>query len=104
MDDWEEAGETMLGGGKLVKAIAEVRDNATGVVREYECEEILGDGESEPCTFIWKDGNYSCDCNRSLFFARAAGDAEDFDKECSDGKYSVRVRNKKSGRVFYSEF
>ena len=23
--------------------------------------------------FIWEEGNYSCDCNRNLFFERAGG-------------------------------
>ena len=90
--------------GKWVATVAEIRDNATGIVREYQSHAILMDGDDEPSSYIWEDGNYSCDCNRRLFFARAAGEDEAWDRACSDGLYSVRVRNKKSGRVFYSEF
>jgi hypothetical protein len=90
--------------GNWVATVVEIRDNDTGIVREYQNADILTDGGAEPSSYIWEDGNYSCDCNRRLFFARAAGEDEDWDSDCSDGLYSVRVRNKKSGRVFYSEF
>ena len=106
MEDWEEVSVPThpQKDGRWVATVAEIRDNATGVVREYQNDDILTDGDAEPSSYIWEDGNYSCDCNRRLFFARAAGEDEDLDSECSDGLYSVRVRNKKSGRVFYSEF
>ncbi len=67
-------------------------------------QEILMDGDENPGYYVWSDGNYGCDCNRRLFFARAAGEEADWDGECSKGFYSVRLRNKKTGRVFYSEF
>jgi len=91
-------------GGKWVAIIAEIRDNATGIVREYQDVAVLHDGELKPRTYIWDEGDYSCDCNRRLFFARASGEEKGWDDGCSDGLYSVRVRNKKSGRVFYDEF
>lgn len=64
----------------------EVRRVADGVVRTYE----YGTWEGEFSGFIWEDGNYACDCNRHLFFERAAGgDPEDI--PCSDGRYTVAV-------------
>lgn len=104
MEEWEivEVPTHPQKDGKWVATIAEIRDNATGIVSEYQNDAILTDGDAEPSAYIWEDGNYSCDCNRRLFFARAA--REDEDLKCSDGLYSVRVRNKRSGRVFYSEF
>lgn len=106
MDEWEELEVPThpIKGGKWVAIVAEIRDNATGVVRQYQSDDILMRGDAEPSSYVWEDGNYSCDCNRRLFFARAANDDENFDSECSYGLYSVRLRNKKSGRVFYSEF
>lgn len=106
MEEWEvvDIPTHQLQYAKWVATVAEIRDNATGIVREYQNDAILEDGDFEPSAFIWESGNYSCDCNRRLFFARAAGEDEDWDSDCSDGLYSVRLRNKKSGRVFYSEF
>ncbi len=63
--------------------------NESGVTRtyrhEYEWEPNHG--------FLWGEGNYSCDCNRRLFFKWASG--EDANSEdnvpCSDDIYSVRI-------------
>lgn len=38
-----------------------IKDNLTGIVKE--CHEDL-----EFSDFMWSEGNYSCDCNRHLFF------------------------------------
>lgn len=89
--------------GLWVLVIAEIRHNESGVIREYQDSMCIDKGEYTPNCFMWEEGNYSCDCNRKLFFARAAGESEDWDSECSDGQYSVRIRNKKSGEVFYDE-
>jgi hypothetical protein len=106
MEDWEtvDVPTHPVKGGRWVAAVAEIRDNATGVVREHESHETMMDGDPDPGDFIWSDGNYSCDCNRRLFFARAAGEDEDWDGGCSDGLYAVRLRNKRTGRVYYNEF
>jgi len=86
-----------------VKCIAEIRNNLTGEIVEYETDEILELGEEFPSIFNWEENNYSCDCNRHLFFKRAKED-EDWDVECSDGKYSVNLKNKKDGKIYYKEF
>jgi hypothetical protein len=106
MEEWEEVNVPthQIKGGKWVATVVEIRDNATGVVREYQDESILMDDEEAPDSYIWEEGNYSCDCNRRLFFLRAANEDEDFGINCGDGAYAVRVRNKQNGRVFYSEF
>lgn len=89
-----------------VKCIAEIRNNETGEVREYETDEILENGSKHPNIFNWEENNYSCDCNRLLFFNRAKGEEkdEDWDVECSDGKFSVNLKNKKDGKVYYREY
>lgn len=106
--EWIEVEKGMypLKNSILVECIAEIRDNKTGEVREYETHEILEEGEEHPCVFNWEENNYSCDCNRRLFFKRAKGEEtkEDWDVPCSDGKYSVNLKNKKDGRIYYQEF
>ena len=61
-------------------------------------------GADMPSTYIWEDGNYSCDCNRRRFFARANDEDKDLDRPCGYDRYSVRLRNAKTGRVYYDEF
>ena len=90
-------------GGRWVRVVARIRNNATGEVREYGTDEILEDGEEAPSDFSWSDGNDSCDCNRTLFFARAADEEEDWDTECRDGKFSVQLVNPSSGTAYYDE-
>ena len=65
---------------KIMVLIEEVE---TGEMRWYD------DGEEHQGTeSMWSWGSYSCDCNRALFFARAAK-MPDIDIDCSDGKYNV---------------
>jgi hypothetical protein len=86
--------------------IASIRDNATGEIREYETEEFIGTRDKEPITYNWEEGNYSCDCNRKLFFERAKDKEAKFDMNsgCTDGKYSVSLRVKEGGLIYYKEF
>jgi len=106
MDDWEVVDHPNPPAGMVwVAAIAEIRDNKTGQVRRYENNyELLGIGADKPDAFIWKNGNYACDCNRSLFFLRAGGESEELESDCGEGEFSVRLRNKKTGAVYYDEF
>jgi len=90
----------------LVECIAEIRNNETGEVIEYQTEERLGVGNNHPDTFNWEENNYSCDCNRLLFFKRVKGEEteDDFEVECSSGKFSVNLKTKKDGNIYYREF
>lgn len=55
--------------------------------------------------YQWGDGNYSCDCNRYLFFERAGGrsgddDPLDDDRGCSEADYVVeRIVRAGTGEV-----
>jgi len=88
--------------------VAEIRKNDTGEIREYKTDELLRNGDITPSVFKWEDNNYSCDCNRRLCFDRASDTDEDTDEDtdvvCSHGKYSVNLKNKKDGKVYYREF
>lgn len=83
-----------------VKTKARIRCNSTTEVRESDNDAIYEDGVD---CYIWEDGNYSCDCNRHLFFERAAG-IEPVSEKCGTGKYSVQVYNPKNGEIIYDEF
>lgn len=52
-----------------------IRRVADGMVRVYrEDPWHPPEGESIGSIYLWEDGNYSCDCNRHLFFQRAGGE------------------------------
>lgn len=58
---------------------AYLRDTRTNVVRQFTTEYPDNDrsGETygtEGIIFHWTEGNYGCDCNRSMFFYRAGFD------------------------------
>lgn len=84
------------------KAVVRIRHNPTGEIREIDQDVILNDNlEAE--LFIWEEGNFSCDCNRGLFFANAAGE-DDPDRACGMDEYSVQIINPADGSIIYDEF
>lgn len=89
---------------KWVACIAEIKNNETSEIVEYETNEILEEGDDYPIIFNWQEGNFSCDCNREIFFNRTKGLEMDFNNECSEGKYSVNLKNKVDGVYYYQEF
>jgi hypothetical protein len=101
--NWIKVNSTV--GYDMVLCIAEIKNNATGEVRDYPTTERLNNDEEFPSVFSWEENNYSCDCNRSLFFndndVSTTYDAID---ECSDGRFSVNLKNKADGKVYYREF
>ncbi len=51
--------------------------------------------------FIWADGNYSCDCNRSIFFYDYD---ENKEMDCSDGRIVIeKIVIRETGEIVYSE-
>ena len=50
--------------------------------------------------FIWTEGNYSCDCNRELFFYRAKHLKEPKDPKCGNSRYRVKLLQ---GHLKYDE-
>jgi hypothetical protein len=90
----------------VVDVIAMLRDNATGEVVEYSTEEWMESGEETPSVFNWEMNNYSCDCNRRIFFRDVKGvecpNREDI--PCSDGLFSVNLKNALTGEIYYKEF
>ena len=95
-------------GSDLVQIEVRIRRNSDGVIRTYEGKGYWDDGlcgePAGPSTFIWEEGNFSCDCNRELFFLRAGQEPEHDEVECGADRYAVELVNPKDGRVFYSDF
>ncbi len=56
------------------------------------CESEWADDDLTACEYIWTEGNYSCDCNRSSFL----GDAH---AKCGDTIRLVRLTATRNGTV-----
>jgi hypothetical protein len=105
--NWKTSADTSrpIAGCQRVEAVAHIRNNSTGEVRLYKTDELLEDGSPHPNTFIWEEGNYSCDCNRALFFGYALNQQwEDIDHPCGEGGFSVALQNPVTGLFYYNEF
>lgn len=73
-------------------ATVSILDTVTGEAHLFADEHF----NSADDTYIWEDGNYSCDCNRGLHYGR------DFDEVgCGEGRYKVAIFCE--GRFVYSE-
>jgi hypothetical protein len=84
-----------------------IKNNETGEIREHHDELIIDEETKEPSLFIWEEGNYSCDCNRELFFLRAKHESEESvlnQNRCTDGRFSVKIKEAQTGRILYSEY
>jgi hypothetical protein len=63
--------------------IVHIKNNKTGEIRKHMEDSDWEEGGA----FHWgPDGNYGCDCNRALFFARAGNeeDTEAWGHPCGD--------------------
>jgi len=58
-----------------------IRNNATSEVKKVDFDIPWN---QEYSYFLWTEGNYSCDCNKHLFFSNSE---EDF--ECGHDAYSI---------------
>lgn len=62
-----------------------LKNNSTGEVR-FSLSELQWEESDE---YLWTDGNFGCDCNRALFFARAGGEAEPDERPCGDVAFTA---------------
>lgn len=66
-----------------------LQDTATGELAL--CVDTWAEGyPDDSMRFMYEEGNYSCDCNRHLFFARAVGRPEP-ETECSSWENRFHV-------------
>jgi hypothetical protein len=85
-----------------VRATLEIRRNADGLIRQY-VDEAFYLPDPDPCesrgsVFWYTEGNAGCDCNRGLFFARAAGEP-DPEIPCGETAYSILRAVTDDGRI-----
>ena len=82
-----------------------ITDTETGETRVYKPDFEETDSEwstaDEGVGFMWGEGNYSCDCNRGLFFERVNGSDAWDEVGCSDGLFSVRITD--NGELLYQD-
>lgn len=79
-----------------------IRQVSTGEVRVHRSHEIVIDGHWSP--FIWEDGNYSCDCNRSLFFNNIGFLDMSTDVKCTENLFRIdKIIHILTGEVIYEE-
>ena len=79
-----------------------LRDTVTGYSRVYETDGFWEDGQF--IDFIWRDGNFRCDCNRALFLWDWD---EDNDLPCDHGTPRIVidkiVPRGEAGPILYAE-
>lgn len=75
-----------------------IRSAETGEARAIPFDEDWQDATAG----LWEVGNYMCDCNRSLFFRRAAGEPDDDVGPCGTERFSVTI-NLPDGSVVYED-
>ena len=78
-----------------IPCVVTIRRNADGVTRSYDDEWF------DASEFCWDEGNFACDCNREIFFERAAGKEID-NERCGEGRFSVHIETK-GGVVLYDD-
>lgn len=65
-------------------------DGATAVNVDEDGYPADDDGDIGSPVYMWREGNYRCDCNRHLFFERAQGrDPDVMAGDCTEDRYTV---------------
>lgn len=78
-----------------------IRRVSDGLVRVYSPTDW--GWYAEGSDYQWSDGNFGCGCNRYLFFQRAVGEEETDEYPCGDNLYRVRILERATGRVLFSD-
>jgi len=76
-----------------------IRRNSDGVERVYK----WADHQMGFYDYSWRDGNWSCDCNRYLFFCRAVGEDEEEEHPCGEHRYAAKVVSL-DGEILFSDY
>lgn len=79
--------------------IVQIRNNSTGVIIEFNSDGCYDEDTCAPSTYIWEDGNFSCDCSRRDMF-----DENNTDETRGEGEYSVNVLHPDTRYAVYREF
>lgn len=84
-----------------VPATVHIQNNADGVIRTFRHEWWAED--PDVADYIWSEGNYACNCNRSLFFKRAGGETDPESDPCGHDGYKIQIVLD-DGTIVYDEF
>lgn len=77
-----------------------ITDTTTSETRTFDDDGAFdADGFQD---YLWEGGNYACDCNRALLFARARGDVEDVEHPCGDSRFTVEITDP-TGALLYDD-
>ena len=80
-----------------------IKDNLTSEIQIYKTDAIYDTEFKRPNLFIWKYGNYECDCNRQIFWYEAANKDFNTDVACGNELYSVKIYDLENN-LLYKEF
>ncbi len=80
----------------------EIKDTPSGEVRMLELNSFEWDHADPNADRLWSEGNYACDCNRAIFFAKAKGEPAP-GCPCGYERFLIRVTDKATGAVLYDE-
>lgn len=65
-----------------------IRQNSTGKTRVFT-DTYDDDYPLHTVEFLWSEGNYSCDCNRAIFFHNWGPESDD--RTCGHTDYAVML-------------
>jgi len=77
-----------------------ILDSVTGEQRSYQDDFVWSQDPDDFSEYIWSDGNYSCDCNRGLFFERAAGIPYSGETVCGQSRYFLFICDEAGTEVY----
>ena len=75
-----------------------ITDKESGEARYCKYEEPWDEGEE----YLWAEGNWSCDCNRRIFFERAVNPDWAGEARCGDSRYAVEICGV-GGHILYQD-
>jgi len=84
-------------------ALVAIRRTRDGLVRFYPTWEPIWAGGEPWSDYQWREGNYSCDCNRGPMFAQAGGEKYG-DFFCSEEAYFIeKITDERDGSTLWKQ-
>ena len=79
-----------------------LRDTRNGVT-EIEHDDYEYTEENPFCIFMWEEGNYSCDCNRSIFLYKGDKNKKLWCNRCDNIIIVDKIIRTDTGEILYTE-
>ena len=80
-----------------ITAIAHIKDTQTGKIVDKDTMVWVWPDEDKYDPYMWEEGNYSCDCNRGIFWGLDYSASK-----CDIGRFLVNLEV--DGEIIYSEY